>query len=134
MPGVISGRFRLSYSVILGRPVGFLLVLSAGAVQSLPCRLMVYLVGVCIAHVAIGTSALAVAADAAIGLFARSRLGDVKWRCSLVFALSGVTGAVIGWTLGKAFDGQKLLFLFCTGDDRGRHPDAPAGGAVAIPR
>jgi uncharacterized membrane protein YfcA len=29
-----------------------------------------------------------------------------------VFAVSGIVGAAIGSTLGKAFDGQKLLFLF----------------------
>ena len=29
-----------------------------------------------------------------------------------MFALTGVIGATIGSTLGKAFDGQKLLFLF----------------------
>jgi uncharacterized membrane protein YfcA len=36
----------------------------------------------------------------------------VKWRCALVFAVSGIAGAAIGSTLGKTFDGQKLLFLF----------------------
>jgi uncharacterized membrane protein YfcA len=36
----------------------------------------------------------------------------VKWRCAAVFAVAGVAGAALGSTLGKAFDGQKLLFLF----------------------
>lgn len=95
-----------------GALVGFVLGLVGGGGSILAVPLMVYLVGVRSPHVAIGTSALAVAANAAFGLFTHARLGNVKWRCSLVFALSGVAGAVIGSTLGKAFDGQKLLLLF----------------------
>ena len=36
----------------------------------------------------------------------------MKWRCALTFAAAGVAGAFLGSTAGKAFDGQKLLFLF----------------------
>jgi hypothetical protein len=92
--------------------VGFVLGLVGGGGSILAVPLMVYLVGVRSPHVAIGTSALAVAANAALGLLTHGRHGNVKWRCSVVFALSGVAGALIGSTLGKAFDGQKLLFLF----------------------
>jgi uncharacterized membrane protein YfcA len=73
---------------------------------------MVYLVGVPSPHVAIGTSALAVAANALTGLLNHVRQGNVKWRCSLVYAAAGIAGAFAGSTAGKAFDGQKLLFLF----------------------
>jgi uncharacterized membrane protein YfcA len=92
--------------------VGFVLGLVGGGGSILAVPLMVYLVGVRSPHVAIGTSALAVAANAAIGLTNHARHGHVKWRCSIVFALSGIAGAAVGSTLGKAFDGQKLLFLF----------------------
>lgn len=95
-----------------GSLVGFVLGLVGGGGSILAVPLMVYLVGVRSPHVAIGTSALAVAANAALGLATHGRLGNVKWRCASVFALSGVAGAAIGSTLGKAFDGQKLLFLF----------------------
>ena len=95
-----------------GALVGFVLGLVGGGGSILAVPLMVYLVGVRNPHVAIGTSALAVAANAALGLFTHARLGNVKWRCSLVFAVSGIAGALAGSTLGKAFDGQKLLFLF----------------------
>lgn len=95
-----------------GALVGFVLGLVGGGGSILAVPLMVYLVGVRSPHVAIGTSALAVAANAALGLFTHAWHGNVKWRCSLVFALSGVAGAAVGSTLGKAFDGQKLLFLF----------------------
>lgn len=95
-----------------GSLVGFVLGLVGGGGSILAVPLMVYLVGVRSPHLAIGTSALAVAANAALGLWGHARDGNVKWRCALVFAASGVAGALIGSTLGKAFDGQKLLFLF----------------------
>ena len=95
-----------------GALVGFVLGLVGGGGSILAVPLMVYLVGVRNPHVAIGTSALAVAANAAMGLGTHARLGNVKWRCASVFALSGIAGAFIGSSLGKTFDGQKLLFLF----------------------
>jgi len=36
----------------------------------------------------------------------------VKWRCGLMYAAAGIAGAFAGSTAGKAFDGQRLLFLF----------------------
>jgi uncharacterized membrane protein YfcA len=95
-----------------GALVGFVLGLVGGGGSILAVPLMVYLVGVRSPHMAIGTSALAVAANAALGLTNHARHGNVKWRCALVFASSGIAGAAIGSTMGKAFDGQKLLFLF----------------------
>jgi uncharacterized membrane protein YfcA len=95
-----------------GALVGFVLGLVGGGGSILAVPLLVYLVGVPSPHLAIGTSAFAVAANAAIGLVNHARAGAVKWRCALVFAISGVAGAFLGSTLGKAFDGQKLLFLF----------------------
>jgi uncharacterized membrane protein YfcA len=85
---------------------------SAGGGSILAVPLMVYLVGVPSAHVAIGTSALAVAANATAGLVNHARAGTVKWRCALMYAGAGVAGAFAGSTVGKAFDGHKLLFLF----------------------
>ena len=95
-----------------GGVVGFTLGLVGGGGSILAVPLMVYLVGVASPHVAIGTSALAVAANAASGLAQHARAGTVKWRCGFLYASSGVVGALAGSTLGKAIDGQKLLFLF----------------------
>lgn len=95
-----------------GTLVGFTLALVGGGGSILAVPLMVYLVGVPAPHVAIGTSALAVAANAATGLASHARSGHVKWRCAAVFAASGIAGAAIGSTIGKNFDGQRLLFLF----------------------
>jgi uncharacterized membrane protein YfcA len=95
-----------------GALVGFVLALVGGGGSILAVPLIVYLVGVRDPHLAIGTSAFAVAANAATGLANHARAGHVKWRCATVFAASGIAGAAIGSTLGKEFDGQKLLFLF----------------------
>lgn len=98
--------------VLSGSLVGFSLGLVGGGGSILAVPLMVYVVGVSSPHVAIGTSALAVAANAASGLISHARAHTVKWRCGAMYAAAGVLGALGGSTIGKAFDGQKLLFLF----------------------
>ncbi len=92
--------------------VGFVLGLVGGGGSILAVPLMVYVVGVRSPHVAIGTSALAVAVNAATGLANHARAGTVKWRCALMYAAAGIAGAFAGSSAGKAFDGQRLLFLF----------------------
>lgn len=109
---MMLGPIQYVLGAFSGSLVGFVLGLVGGGGSILAVPLMVYLVGVRSPHLAIGTSALAVAANAALGLSTHARHGNVKWRCSIVFAASGIAGALIGSTLGKAFDGQKLLFLF----------------------
>ncbi|APO94767.1 sulfite exporter TauE/SafE family protein [Xanthomonas vesicatoria] len=95
-----------------GVAVGFTLGLVGGGGSILAVPLMVYLVGVQNPHLAIGTSALAVAANALIGLTNHARKHNVKWRCASAFATAGVVGAWFGAMLGKAMDGQRLLALF----------------------
>jgi uncharacterized membrane protein YfcA len=95
-----------------GSLVGFTLGLVGGGGSILAVPLMVYLVGVPNPHIAIGTSALAVAANAAANLIPHARGGNVKWRCAGMYAAAGVAGAWAGSSIGKAFDGEKLLFLF----------------------
>ncbi|WP_083591901.1 sulfite exporter TauE/SafE family protein [Aurantimonas sp. 22II-16-19i] len=95
-----------------GSLVGLTLGLFGGGGSILAVPLMVYLVGVPNAHMAIGTSALAVAANAGTNLVGHARLGNVKWRCAGLYSVAGILGAFLGSTLGKAIDGQKLLFLF----------------------
>ncbi len=95
-----------------GSLVGFALGLIGGGGSILAVPLLVYVVGVKSPHIAIGTSAVAVALSAFVNLIGHARAGHVKWRCAFVFAAAGVAGAAIGSTFGKAFDGQKLLALF----------------------
>ena len=99
-------------SVASGSLVGFSLGLVGGGGSILAVPLLIYLVGVSDPHVAIGTGAIAVAANAAANLANHVRAGNVKWRCASVFALAGIAGAFLGSTLGKIIDGQKLLALF----------------------
>jgi len=95
-----------------GMLVGFSLGLVGGGGSILAVPLMVYVVGVAEPHVAIGTSAIAVAANAAINLSNHARGGTVIWSVALIFAASGMAGAFGGSILGKMVDGQKLLALF----------------------
>lgn len=95
-----------------GGVVGFTLGLVGGGGSIMAVPLLVYVVGVPSPHVAIGTSAIAVAASAATNLFGHTRAGTVKWRCALVFALAGMVGALGGAQLGKMVDGSRLLMLF----------------------
>lgn len=98
--------------LLSGSLVGLLLSLTGGGGSILAVPLMLYLVGVPGAHVAIGTSALAVAANAATSLASHARMGTVKWRCAGVFAAAGMVGAFGGSSLSKIVDGPKLLALF----------------------
>ena len=95
-----------------GALVGFSLGLVGGGGSILAVPLMVYVVGVPDAHVAIGTSAIAVAANAAVNLSNHARGGTVRWSCALIFAAAGIIGAFAGSIFGKMLDGQKLLALF----------------------
>ena len=95
-----------------GAFVGFLLGLVGGGGSILALPLMVYAVGVHDPHVAVGTSALAVAANAAANALNHARTGAVRWRIAALFAAAGVCGAWLGSLAGKALPGERLLALF----------------------
>src|SRR6202166_2228526 len=95
-----------------GALVGFSLGLVGGGGSILAVPLMVYVVGVPDAHVAIGTSAIAVAANAAVNVSNHARGGTVLWSCALTFAAAGSIVAFTGSIFGKMLDGDRLLALF----------------------
>ena len=99
-------------SIASGSLVGFTLGLVGGGGSILAVPLLVYVVGVRSPHIAIGTSAIAVAASAAANLAGHARARTVKWPCALVFAVAGIAGAAGGAQLGKMVDGSRLLLLF----------------------
>ncbi len=98
--------------IVCGSAVGLTLGIFGGGGSIMAVPLMVYIVGVPSPHMAIGTSAFAVAANAFTGLLSHARHGTVKWRCAGLYSISGIIGAAAGSSLGKAVDGQKLLLLF----------------------
>jgi uncharacterized protein len=99
-------------AIFAGALVGLILGVIGGGGSVLAVPLLVYLVGVKSPHVAVGTSSIAVALSAFANLIDHARRGHVCWPVALLFAISGVTGAAIGSTLGKHTEGQKLLLLF----------------------
>lgn len=105
-------ELQLLIAALGGALVGFSLALVGGGGSILAVPILVYAVGVRDPHMAIGTSAVGVAANALWGLVGKHRAGAVKWKCGLTFAGAGVAGAALGSIAGKAFDGQALLVLF----------------------
>jgi uncharacterized protein len=108
MISVMQGVLGLASGALVGFSLG--LVGGGGSILAVP--LMVYVVGVPDAHVAIGTSAIAVAANAAVNLSNHARGDTVRWSCALTFAAAGMIGAFVGSVFGKMLDGQRLLALF----------------------
>ena len=98
--------------LVSGTLVGFSLGLVGGGGSILAVPLMVYVVGVPDAHVAIGTSAIAVAANAAANLSNHARGGTVLWSCAMLFAAAGTMGALAGSMFGKMLEGERLLASF----------------------
>jgi uncharacterized protein len=99
-------------SILSGGAVGFSLGLIGGGGSILAVPLLLYVVGIRDPHVAIGTSALAVAVNAFANLMGHWRAGNVEWPSAALFAAAGVAGAALGSSLGKLVEGRKLLLLF----------------------
>ena len=109
---MISSTTQGVLGLASGALVGFSLGLVGGGGSILAVPLMVYVVGVPDAHVAIGTSAIAVAANAGVNLSNHARGGTVRWSCAVPFAAAGIVGAFLGSIFGKMLDGERLLALF----------------------
>lgn len=99
-------------AIASGSVVGLSLGLIGGGGSILAVPLLIYVVGMPSVHAAIGTSAVAVAASAAVSLVGHARANNVRWPCAIAFALAGIAGAAAGAQLGKMMDGAKLLTLF----------------------
>lgn len=119
----------ISYPAALlgGAVIGLLLSVFGGGGSVLATPLLLYIVGIRDPHVAIGTSAAAVAVNAAVGLLVQARAGRVKWPCALVFGGAGLTGSLIGAHIAKQIDGSQLLIWFALAM-------ALVGGSMLLPR
>ena len=103
--------FPLFLSIVSGVIVGFSLGLVGGGGSILAVPLLVYVIGVD-THVAIGTSALAVAANALINLSYRIGKKCIKIKEGLLFAVPGTLGTIIGAELGLLTPSKNLLVFF----------------------
>ncbi len=99
-------------ALLCGSFVGFTLGLIGGGGSILATPLLLYVVGVAQPHVAIGTGAVAVSVNAFLNFAGHARAGNVRWVAGAIFAPCGMAGALIGATLGRAVDGQRLLLGF----------------------
>lgn len=99
-------------ALLSGSAIGLVLGLVGGGGSILAVPLLIYVVGISSPHMAIGTAAVAVTANALASLVGHARAGKVKWRCAMVFAAAGAVGAALGAELGQALDGKRLLLLF----------------------
>lgn len=106
------GTEPLLLAALGGAIVGLLLTLFGGGGSVLATPWLIYVVGVADTHVAIGTSAAAVAVNALGGLAAQARGGQVKWPCAIAFGLSGLAGSLGGAALARQVDGKALLAWF----------------------
>ncbi len=104
--------YVIAAALASGAIVGVFLGAFGGGGSVLAAPLLLYVVGVADPHVAIGTSAAAVAATALFSLAGHWRGGRVKWPCALMFGGAGLAGSIIGSSLAKAVDGNALLLAF----------------------
>ena len=94
-----------------GGLVGFVLGLIGAGGSIVATPLLLYAVGLS-PHMALGTGALAVSANAFVNFAGHARAGHVRWAAAASFAATGLAGALAGSTLGKMMDGQRLILLF----------------------
>ena len=112
MPIEILDPIIIFLSIISGVIVGFSLGLIGGGGSVLAVPLLLYVVGVKDTHLAIGTSALAVGIIAGINILNHKKLGNVKIRKGLFFAIPGIAGTLLGAQLGLWTPSGNLLILF----------------------
>jgi uncharacterized membrane protein YfcA len=136
---------QIALASVSGLSIGFALGLVGGGAGMLSVPLLLYVVKVGDPHVAIGTTAAAIATTALVNLVSYARAGLVRWRTSIVFAAAGVGGAFAGSRWSLHVDGGALMLvlaaivavvgaLMLTGAQTAQHaalsqPDAaPASG------
>lgn len=118
-------------AVISGVIVGFSLGLIGGGGSILAVPLLLYFVGLAsvppqyetdptlaqeyldyVAHVALGTTALAVGLNAFINSYMHFKKGNVRLPEGIMFTIPGIAGATLGGYVSHITPGQSLLFFF----------------------
>ena len=99
-------------SLLSGAVIGFTLGMIGGGGSILAVPLLIYVVGISNTHIAIGTSAFAVAANSIVNMLYHKRKGHVNLKQGISFAIPGALGTIIGTQLGLLTPSQSLLNLF----------------------
>jgi uncharacterized membrane protein YfcA len=103
-------------SAAAGLVVGFSLGLVGGGGSILAVPLLLYMVGLekapDAAHIAVGTTALAVGLNAYINSLIHLKKRNVDLKTGAVFAAAGLAGSAAGAYLGHITPGTRLLALF----------------------
>ena len=102
---------QIALASLSGLSIGSALGLVGGGAGMLSVPLLLYVVKVDDPHVAIGTTAAAIAATASINLISYARAGLVRWRTSVVFAAAGVGGAFAGSRWSLHVDGTAVMLV-----------------------
>ena len=102
---------QIALASVSGLSIGFALGLVGGGAGMLSVPLLLYVVKVGDPHVAIGTTAAAIATTALVNLVSYARAGLVRWRTSIVFAAAGVGGAFAGSRWSLHVDGGALMLV-----------------------
>ncbi|MGC8679386.1 MAG: sulfite exporter TauE/SafE family protein [Fervidicoccaceae archaeon] len=107
---------QMFLSMISGVFVGFSLGLIGGGGSILAVPLLLYFVGLSslpnAAHIALGTTALAVGLNAYANSFMHIKKHNVAPKIGTVFAGSGLVGSLLGAYLGHITPGTSLLLYF----------------------
>ncbi len=103
---------QIILSLASGLVVGFSLGLIGGGGSILAIPLLIYVVGLSDPHLAIGTSALAVGANAFFNVIPHAKKRHVYYAEGGLFTLPGIAGALSGAELGLLTPGNELLFAF----------------------
>ena len=112
MPVELLDPIIIVLSIISGVTVGFSLGMIGGGGSVLAVPLLLYVVGIRDAHLAIGTSALAVGVIAGINLLSHNKLRNIRIKKGLLFAIPGIAGTLVGAQLGLWTPAENLLILF----------------------
>ena len=108
---LIDNYISATLSIGSGVLVGFSLGLIGGGGSILAVPLLIYVIGLD-THMAIGTSAFAVAVNALINFMNHSKKGHVHLEKGLLFAIPGLFGTIIGSQFGLLTPSNNLLIFF----------------------
>jgi uncharacterized membrane protein YfcA len=108
----IRALHTLLLALLAGLPVGLAIGMVGGGGSIIAVPLLYYVVGIGSPHAAIGAAAVTVSLNAAAGVAAHQRAGNIKWPCALVFAAAGIAGAVLGAEAGQLLHSSRLLAAF----------------------